>query len=170
MAAWVRSRENSDSSDDSRERCDGCAFLLRGARQFFADGRKPQAALVQNFRREALLFAQQAQQQVLGPDVLVREPLGFFRRVGEHTLTLIAQGQVDRSRDLLPNRSVALNLFPDRLDRRMGPKEPIGKRFVFAQKSQQQVLRFNIRRTELAGFVAREENYAPGLFRVAFKH
>src|ERR1035441_10311934 len=26
MADWVRSRENSDNSDDSRERCDGCAF------------------------------------------------------------------------------------------------------------------------------------------------
>jgi hypothetical protein len=52
----------------------------------------------------------------------------------------------------------------------MGPKEPIGERFIFSQKSQQQVLRLYIRRTKLAGFVAREEDYAPGLFRVPFKH
>jgi hypothetical protein len=63
-----------------------------------------------------------------------------------------------------------LDLFPDRLYRSMGPKEPIGKRLVLAQKPKQQVFRFDVRRTKLTGFVAREENYAPGLFRVPFKH
>src|SRR5580704_12078351 len=32
------------------------------------------------------------------------------------------------------------------------------------------MLRLNVRRTELTGFVTREENYAPGFFRVPFKH
>jgi hypothetical protein len=55
-----------------------------------SSSRQAQSALVQNFSREAFLFAQQPQQQVLGTDVLVREPLSFLRGIGEHTLTLVA--------------------------------------------------------------------------------
>ena len=36
----------------------GLRFLLAAARQFLANGRKPQAAFMQNFGREALLFPQ----------------------------------------------------------------------------------------------------------------
>ena len=36
----------------------GLRFLLAAARQFLANGRKPQTALVQNFSRKALLFSQ----------------------------------------------------------------------------------------------------------------
>ncbi len=125
---------------------------------------------MQNFSREALLFAQQPQQQVLGTDVLVREPLGFLGGIGQHTLALVAQGQVHGSGNLLPDGRMTLDLFPDGLDRSMRPKEPIGERLVFAQKPEQQVLRLDVRRTELTGFVAREEDYSPGLFRVPFKH
>src|SRR5580704_15680660 len=102
--------------------------------------------------------------------MLVRQPLRFLGGVRQHALALVTQGKVDRSRDLLSNRGMTLDLFPDRLDRSMGPKEPIGKRFVLAQEAKQQVLRLDVRRTKLAGFVAREENYAPGLFCVPFKH
>ena len=125
---------------------------------------------MQNLGGEAFLFAQQAQQQVLGSNVLVRKSLRFFRGVGQYALALVAQGQVHGSRDLLPNRGVPFDLLPDRLHRSMGPKEPIGERLVFAQQAQQQVLRLDVRRTELAGFIAREEDHAPGLFRVPFKH
>jgi hypothetical protein len=65
---------------------------------------------------------------------------------------------------------VTLDLFTNGFHRSVGPKEPIGERFIFAQQTQQQVLRFDVGRTELTGFVAREENYPPGLFRVPFKH
>ncbi len=125
---------------------------------------------MQNLSREAFLFAKQAQQQMLCTDVLMRQPLGFLRRVGQNALALVAQGQVHGSRNLLPNSRVALDLLTDGFDRSMGPQEPIGERLVFAQQTQQQVLRLDVRRTELAGFIACEENYAPGLFRVPFKH
>jgi hypothetical protein len=52
----------------------------------------------------------------------------------------------------------------------MGPKEPIRQRLIFPQQTQQQVLRLNVWRTELTGLVAGEEDYAPSLFRVPFKH
>jgi hypothetical protein len=52
----------------------------------------------------------------------------------------------------------------------MGPQEAIGQGFVFAQEPEKQVLSLNIGRPELAGFVASEEDDAPGFLRIAFKH
>ena len=94
-------------------------FFLRGTCQFLADGRQTEAALVQNLGGEALLFAQQTQQQVLGANVLVGEALSLFRGIGEHTLTLVAQREIDRSRYLLADGGVAFDLFPNGFDRRM---------------------------------------------------
>src|ERR1700687_1139182 len=46
----------------------------------------------------------------------------------------------------------------------------VTERFVFAQKSQQQVLRLYVRRTGLTGRVARKGDDAPCFLRVAFEH
>src|SRR6185437_6228066 len=53
-------------------------LFLRGAGKLLANGRELEAALVQNFRSEALFLAQQAEEQVFGPDMFVRQPLGFL--------------------------------------------------------------------------------------------
>ena len=71
-------------------------LLLRDAGQLVANLRKLQAALLQDLRGEALLFAQQAEQQMFGADVLVAEALGFFRGVGQHALALVRKRQIDR--------------------------------------------------------------------------
>ena len=65
---------------------------------------------------------------------------------------------------------MSLDLLADGFDRGMGPQETIGQGFVFAQESEKQVLRLDIRRPELAGFVACEKDDAPGFLRIAFKH
>mgnify|MGYP003694336361 CR=1 FL=1 len=58
MAAWVRSREN--SAEQGRLTLPlRLGFFLAGASQFLADGRKAQAALVQDLGGKALFFAQQ---------------------------------------------------------------------------------------------------------------
>ncbi len=57
---------------------------------FFANLREPQAAFAEDVGGEALLFAQQAEQQMLRADVLVIQALGFFRAVGEHAFALVA--------------------------------------------------------------------------------
>ncbi|GAC1422895.1 MAG: hypothetical protein NVSMB62_19000 [Acidobacteriaceae bacterium] len=64
-------------------------FLLRGALELLADGGETQAAFSEDLRGEALLLAQQAEQQVFGADVLVREALGLFCGVGEHALAFV---------------------------------------------------------------------------------
>ena len=65
---------------------------------------------------------------------------------------------------------MTFDLLADRLNRGMGAQEPIGQGFVFAQESQKEVLSLDIRRPELAGFVACEKDDAPGFLRIAFKH
>ena len=65
------------------------SLLLRHPRQLVADLRQLQSPLLQNLRRKALLLAQQSQQQMFGPDVLVSQPLGFFGCVRQHPLALV---------------------------------------------------------------------------------
>ena len=104
---------------------------------------------------------------MLSSNVLVGQPVGFFRGIGEHTLAFFAQVQVYRGRNLLVDRGVSFNLLADRFKRGMGAQETIGQGFVFAQQSEQQVLRFYIRRPELARFIARKEDDAPGFLCIA---
>src|ERR1700751_2157980 len=103
-------------------------------------------------------------------NVLVRKPLRLFGSIGKHPLALVAQRKIDRRRNLLPDRGMSLDLLADGLDRGMGAQESVSQRFVFAQKSQKQMLRLNIRRPELAGFIASEKDDAPGFLGITFKH
>ena len=93
--------------------------------QLFTNGGEAQAALVQDLCRKALLFAQQAEQQVLRPYVFVRKPLRLFRRIGQHALALVAERQVNRCRDLFANRRMGLDLLADGVDRGVRPEEPV---------------------------------------------
>src|SRR6266852_7063436 len=147
------------------------SLFLAGTRQFPADSRKAYAAFVQDLGGEALLFTEQSQQKVLGSNVLVRKALSLLGSVNQNLLALVARREVDRGRDLLPARGVPLNLLAGELDRGMTTQEPVGeKSFVFAQKSQQQVLRLYVRRTGLTGLVAGTGDDAPCFLRVAFEH
>ena len=101
---------------------------------------------------------------------LCDKALRFFRRVREHALAFVAQRQINRSRNLFADRGVSLDLLADRFDRGVGTQEAIGQGFVLAQQSQQQVLGLNVRRPELAGFVAREKDDSPGLLRITLEH
>src|SRR5437016_8758149 len=59
-----------------RRRC----FFAGRARQLFPQRGQTQPALHQDFRAEALFLAQDAEEQMLGADVLVAQALRFFRR------------------------------------------------------------------------------------------
>src|SRR5438105_5748664 len=102
--------------------------------------------------------------------MFVGKALRLFGSVGKHSLAFVAQGQIDRGRYFFPNGGVSLDLLADGLHRRMGAQESVGQGLVFAKQSQQEMLRLNIRRPELAGFVAREKDDAPGFLRITFKH
>jgi hypothetical protein len=70
------------------------------------------------------------------------------------------------------SRSVvcAFDLLADGFDRRVRAQEAVGQRLVLAQQAQQQMLGFDIRTAELAGFVPGEKDDPAGLFGITFKH
>ena len=125
---------------------------------------------MQDLGGEAFLLAQQAQQQVLGADVLVIEPLGFFRAIGQHALALVAQREIDGRGNLLPNGGVPLDLLADGIHRGVRAEEPVGQRLILPKQTQQQVLGFDVRAAELAGLIPREKDHPACFLRVAFKH
>src|SRR5579863_4624506 len=102
--------------------------------------------------------------------MLVGEPLRLFRRVSQNPLALLAERQVNRRRYLLTKGRAAFNLLADRFNRSVGAEKAVGQSLVFAQKAQQEVFRFNIRASELAGFITGEEDDAAGLLGIPFKH
>src|ERR1700722_13927320 len=52
----------------------------------------------------------------------------------------------------------------------MRPQEAIRQRLVLPQQPEQQMLGLDVRRPELTGLIAREENHAPRLLRIVFEH
>ena len=70
-------------------------FLLRGALELFTDGGEAEAALLEDLGGEAFFFAEKAEEKVLGANVFVREALGFFSGVGEDSLALVGEWEVD---------------------------------------------------------------------------
>src|SRR5579859_811771 len=49
-------------------------------------------------------------------------------------------------------------------------QKAIGQRLVLAQQAQQQVLRLNVRRAELAGLISGEKDYAPCFLCIPLEH
>src|SRR5262249_30825016 len=119
---------------------------------------------------ETFFLAQQAQQQVLGPDVFVIQSLSFFSAIGQHALAFMAERQVDARGNLLPDCGMSFNLLANRFHCGVRTEEAVGQPFVFPQQAKQEVLGFDVGTAELASLVPREEDYPPSLLRVSLKH
>ena len=146
-------------------------LLVQELDDVLADAREPHPLLVQDGRRDRPLLAQDAEQQVLGADVGVQQPVGFFGGELQHALGLGAEGNLDRGRDLLAEDRAAFDFLADALEREVRPREdPARQALAFANQSEQQMLGLDRRAAELGRFIAREEQDAPRAFRIAFKH
>ena len=118
IAAWVRSRENSLSSGVSF----GLISVWRSTTERASSSRiafRRKSALVKDFRGDALLFAQDSEQQVLGADMPMIQSLRFFGGIRQNSFALIRKRQIDRRRHLLANRRSSFNLLANALDRGM---------------------------------------------------
>ncbi len=117
------------------------------------------------------LFAQDPEQEVLGADVVVEQPIGLFRGELEDPLGFRAERDLDRRRNLLPEHRPPLDLLADAFERQVGTREnPARQSLPLADQTQQQVLGLDRYAAELTRLVTREEQHAPGPFRVAFEH
>src|SRR6266436_5419062 len=121
-------------------------------------------------RAKTFFFAQDAQQQMLGADMLMAEPFRFFCRHIKDALALRAQRHFHRSGNPFANRDARFDLFANRFDRPLLPQKSVRQRLVLAHQAEQQMLRLDVRAAVLAGFVPRKE-YDPTRFLcVPFEH
>src|SRR5271165_3948020 len=109
---------------------------------------------------------EETEEQVLGSNVPVMEPISFVSCIRQNALAF----QAERHRGLseLDGRGRFFRLFADGggIKLRQDVEDPL----ALAQETQQQVFGLDFRRAELAGFVAREENHSARFLRVSLKH
>ena len=144
---------------------------MRSCDDVLADGVEAHPLFHQDRRRDRALLAQDAEQQVLGADVVVQQPIGFLGRKLQHPLGFGAERDLDRGRDLLAEDRAAFDFLADVLQRQVRAREnPAGEPLAFPNQAEQQVLGLNGDAAELAGLVSGEEEDSPGPFGVPFEH
>ena len=146
-------------------------LLVQQLDDVLADGVQPHPLFHEDGRRDRPLLAQDAQQQVLGADVVVQQTVGFFGGKLQHALGFGAERHLDRRRDLLAEDRPAFDFLADVLERQMrAGKDAAGQALAFPNQPEQQVLGLNGNAAELAGLVPGEEEYATGSFGIPFEH
>jgi hypothetical protein len=120
---------------------------------------------------DGLLLAQNSQEDVLGPDVIVDEPLRLLGGERQDPLGLRGKRNLDGGRDLIADHDAALDLFANALHRKMGlHKDAARETFALADQAEQQMLGFDRITTQLRGFVTGEEDDSLGPFGVSLEH
>ena len=92
---------------DARQR----RLLVQQLDDVFAHLVEAHAFFHQDGRGHRALLAEDAQQQVLGADVIVEETVGFFGGVLQNAFGFGAEGNLDRSRHFLPEDRAAFDVF-----------------------------------------------------------
>ena len=146
-------------------------LLVQELDDVLAHGVQAHPLLHQDAGRHRPLLAEQAEQQVLGADVVVEEPVGFLGGVLQDPLGLAAEGNLDRGRDLLAEDRPAFDVLADAVERQVRALEdPAGQTLAFTDQPEQQVLGLNRDAAELTRLVAGEEQNPPRSFRVPLEH
>ena len=135
IADSVRSRLNSASSGVSLTRV-SVVFSLRSwtmsSRTVFRRipfSMRMDAATERSSRR-------MPEQQVLGADVVVQQPVGLFGRKLQHALGFGAERDLDRGRDLLAEDRAAFDFLADVFERQVRAREdPAGQALAFANQA-----------------------------------
>ena len=108
---------------------------------------------------------------MLGADVVVQKTVGFFRCKLQNALGFCAEWYLDRGRHLLTKDGAAFDFLADVFEREVRARENAARQtFAFANQAEQEVLGLNGDAAELAGLVAREEEYSSSPFGVPFEH
>jgi hypothetical protein len=125
----------------------------------------------QEASRHAPVHPQEADQQVLGPDVGVHHGFRLVGGVGEDLLGLLRERQLGGRGDPLDENAVPLDLAANllRLDVEAG-EDLLDDVLTLAEDAEQQVLGLDHLGAELGGLVAGEEEGAAGFLVVLLKH
>jgi hypothetical protein len=164
IAASVRSRLNSASSGVSFTRV-SVVFSLSN---WTTSSRTVEAhpLFEENGGRHRALLAEDAEQQVLGANVVVEQPVRFLGGVLQYPLGLGTERDLHRSGDLLAEDRAALDLLANAFERQVGARENATREaLAFTDQPEQQMLRLDRNAPELARLVAGEKEYSPWLVR-----
>ena len=128
VRAWVAARRHASKGLLARS-----CVVRREADDVFPHRLEAKAALGQDARRNAVLLAAQAKQQVFGPDVVMTEAVGFLRGSMQPALDLGTERYLHRGRDSLPKLRACLDLRPEGFGRHArASQEPAGESFALA--------------------------------------
>ena len=86
-------------------------LLVQQRDDILADGVQAHPLFHEDGRRDRTLFAKDAEEQVLRADVVVQQPVGFFRGELQDALGFGAERDFDRGRDLLAEDGPAFDFF-----------------------------------------------------------
>jgi hypothetical protein len=146
-------------------------LLVQFLDNVFAYGIDAESALVEDGGGNGLLLAENSQEDVLGPDIVVNEPFRLFGGESQNPLGFRGEWNLDGSRDLIPDDDAAFDLLANALHRKMGLREdPARETFALANQSEQEVLGFDRVAAQLCGFIAREEDDPLGALGVSLEH
>ncbi len=152
---------------DPRQR----GLLIQQLHDVFAHLMQPHPFLHQDGGRDRALLAQDAEQEVLGADVVVQQPVGLFGRVLEHALGLGAERNLHRGGHLFAKDRPALDVLPDAFQGEVRAREnPARQALALANQAQEQVLGLNGDASELARLVTGKKEHPSCSFGVAFEH
>ena len=146
-------------------------LLVEELDDVLADGVEAHPLLHQDGGGDAALFAQDPEQQMLGPDVVVQQPIGFFGGAAQNALGFGAERNLDRGRHLLAEDRAALDFLADVFQGQMrARKDPARQPFAFSDQAKKEMLGLDRYAAELAGLIAGKEEYSSRPFRVTFEH
>jgi hypothetical protein len=108
-------------------------FFVQQLNDILTHGVQPHPLLHQDRCGDGALFPQDAEQQMLGPDVVVQQTVGFLGRKLEHALRFSAERNFNRGRDFFPKNRAAFDFLADVFERQMRTREDAAcKSFAFA--------------------------------------
>jgi hypothetical protein len=108
---------------------------------------------------------------MLGADIIVDHPLGFFGRVSQDSLRFGGKRDLNRGRNLVAYDDPPLDLFTDRLHRETGlGEDTAGEAFALSNEPQKKMLGLDGATPELSRLITGEEYYAFGSFGVSLEH
>ena len=136
-----------------------------------ADRVEPHPLFHEDGGRHAALFAQDAEQEVLGANVVMQQPIGFLGGTLEDALGFSAERNFDRGGDLLAEDRPTFDFLTDILEGQVRTsKNPARQPFSFANQAEKEVLGLNRDAPELAGLISGKEENPSRPFRIAFEH
>src|ERR1039457_5202494 len=102
--------------------------------------------------------------------VLGSQAIRFFRGKRQNPFRSSAERHFHRSGNAFADGDPGFNFFADGFDGALRTQLAVGKAFVFAHQTEQQMLCLDARASVLAGLVTREEYYPTRLFCESFQH